>query len=80
MLEELEATRKRIQAQFLNRLTHPMMQLSEEQKASMGIELTLGAGYALSEIGHPLGPVLLKDASAMSEAYAASRMEKTPIN
>lgn len=76
MLEEMAETRKRIQAQFLNRVNHPMMTLTEEQKISMGIEMTLGAGYALSEISHPLGPVFLKDASTMSEAYAARMSQK----
>lgn len=76
MLEEMAETRKRIQAQFLNRVSHPMMNLTEEQKISMSIEMTLGAGFALSEIGHPLGPIFLKDASQMSDNYAASKSQK----
>ena len=77
-MQDMEATRRQIQEQFLNRVNHPMMTLSEEQKISMGIEMTLGAGFALSEIGHPLGPVFVNDAAAMSQAYA-DKMAKSTI-
>lgn len=79
MLEKMAETRTAIQAQFLNRVNHPMMNLTEEQKVSMGIELTLGAGFALSEVGHPLGPVFINDATVMSQVYAERMRQEQEV-
>lgn len=72
-LDSMMQMRHQILEQFDNRLNHPMMNLPDDQKALMRIELYLGAGFALGVYGLPLGAHFLKEASAMSEAYMASR-------